>query len=356
MAVRISSRSSRVSPSARSRLVPLLRENLTVRARCYADEFFVGIGDINAAFLPKKKELVPPPTAPLASPPLTEAAPLGGGGGPASPLDLTVAGGEVPPSGERSTTPLASPSPGPPPSPLQSPTSMMSTSNAAAEAAVHHLHLPDEILSEPTRISDLVVSSSPEEVVSPSMEEASEHAKETIHDLIEARPLEKARREADALHHLNHHSPSPKSPSRSPLLPPPSPTPVGTGGGDATASASPPMEVQAVETATEPGSTLGFAGEETEEEDDDDYEEQPVLRDDDRELDRLFDVSRAGSRTCLAPGVQRVRVVADLSLTPDGFNFDVVQILSSVRNQFYEEHQSKGVSDVAVRAPCRSSP
>ncbi|GAA5866431.1 hypothetical protein JCM3774_004681 [Rhodotorula dairenensis] len=284
-------------------------------------EFFVGIGDINAAFLPKKKELVPPPAAPLASPSLNDAAPVAVGEVSASPLDLSVAGGSES-SGERSTTPLTSPSPGPsPPSPFQAPTTLVSTSNAAAEAAVHHLHLPDEILSEPTRISDLVVSSSPEEVVSPSMKEAAEHAKETIHDLIEARPLEKARREADALHHLNHqqlHPPSPKSPSRSPLLPPSSPSPVGDAGGDSAASPSPPpppfaKDAQSVETAT--GSTLGFAGDVTEEEDEDDYEEQPVLRDDDRELDRLFD------------------------------------ILSNVRNRFYEEHASKGASDVATIIP-----
>ncbi|GAA5986526.1 hypothetical protein JCM10908_003786 [Rhodotorula pacifica] len=274
-------------------------------------EFFVGIGDINAAFLPKKKELVPPPVVPLASPSLDEVA-SSLSEGSASPLDSAMAGSDASPGGERSTTPLTSPSPGPPVSPIAIP-----TSTAAAEAAVHHLHLPDEILSEPTRISDLVVSSAPEEVVSPSMKEASEHAKETIHDLIEARPLEKARREADALHHANHtHAPSsPKSPSRSPL--PPSPT---TGAG-ATLAGAPPAaggEAEDVTTTAEPAAAaetdamFGFAGEET---DDDDYEEQPVLRDDDRELDRLFD------------------------------------ILSNVRDRFYEEHEARGASDVANIIP-----
>lgn len=253
-----------------------------------ADEFFVGIGDINAAFLPKKKELVPPPVAPLASPSIAAEVTPEDTAGSASPLDSTVSSGDTS-GGERSTTPLTSPSPAPSLSPLHpSSHSTCSAATEAAEAAVHHLHLPDEILSEPTRISDLVVSSSPEEVVSPSLKEASEHAKETIHDLIEARPLEKARREADALHHLNH-PPSPKSPSRSPLPPPPPPPGSPTEDSstapavlqDSSSIAVPPPSV-------ETDSALGLVGQET---DDDDYEEQPVLRDDDRELDRLFDVS-----------------------------------------------------------------
>ncbi|KWU47543.1 hypothetical protein RHOSPDRAFT_14030 [Rhodotorula sp. JG-1b] len=137
-------------------------------------EFFVGIGDINAAFLPKKKELVPPPVAPLASPSIATEVNPEGTAGSASPFDAAVSSGESSRGGERSTTPLTSPSPGPAPSlsPPQASSSPSTSSASVAEAAVHHLHLPDEILSEPTRISDLVVSSSPEEVVSPSLKEA----------------------------------------------------------------------------------------------------------------------------------------------------------------------------------------
>ncbi|GAA6012742.1 hypothetical protein JCM8202_003430 [Rhodotorula sphaerocarpa] len=288
-------------------------------------EFFVGIGDINAAFLPKKKELVPPPTAAqLASPPLAETTPESEGS--ASPLEVALSGGAEGSSGgsssplssgsespdPRSTTPTTSPPPG---SPLSGVFSPIPTSNAA-EAAVHHLHLPDEILSEPTRISDLVVSSSPEEVVSPSMAEAALHAKETIHDLIEARPLEKARREADALHHLQH-PPSPKSPSRSPLLSPaaglssPSPVP-GIGVGSDVSVVGEGESTPA--TSVEESPALDAASEAEE-----DYEEEPVLKDDDRELDRLY------------------------------------EILSNVRSQFYEEHASRGVSDVADIIPAMKS-
>lgn len=241
---------------------------------------------------------MPPPTAAqLASPPLAETAPESEG--PASPLEVALSGGAEGSSGgsssplssgsespdPRSTTPTTSPPPG---SPLSGVFSPIPTSNAAAEAAVHHLHLPDEILSEPTRISDLVVSSSPEEVVSPSMAEAALHAKETIHDLIEARPLEKARREADALHHLQH-PPSPKSPSRSPLLPPaaglssPSPVP-GIGAGSDVSVVGEGETTPA--TSVEESSALDVTGEAEE-----DYEEEPVLKDDDRELDRLYEVS-----------------------------------------------------------------
>lgn len=235
------------------------------------DEFFVGIGDINAAFLPKKKELVPPPVVPLASPTLAETTAESESEGSASPLETALSSSGATPD-TRSTTPPTSPPPGPPLSPIQT-----ATSNAAAEAAVHHLHLPDEILSEPTRISDLVVSSSPDQLVSPSMAEAAVHAKETIHDLIEARPLEKARREADALHHLQH-PPSPKSPSRPPL----SPSPVLGAGNTGDVLVDEAGETSA---AVEEAMLVG-----AEQDDDSEYEEEPVLKDDDRELDRLFEV------------------------------------------------------------------
>ena len=337
-AVPTSSRLSRVSSVA---IQLAQREDLTDVVFAWADEFFVGIGDINAAFLPKKKELVPPPVVPLASPPLTaEISPAAEGS--ASPLDSAVSsGGETSPGrGERSTTPLTSPSPGPGPSlsplhPSASPSTCSAAAAEAAEAAVHHLHLPDEILSEPTRISDLVVSSSPEEVVSPSLKEASEHAKETIHYLIEARPLEKARREADALHHLNH-PPSPKSPSRSPLPPLPVSSTEDKSAPDVAQKTSP----AALPPSVEADSALVPVGEETDD-DDDDYEEQPVLRDDDRELDRLFDVSGLLPRRPFAPAEHHRLTIAGCP-NPD-------QILSSVRARFYQEHESRGASDVAVR-------
>lgn len=56
--------------------------------------------------------------------------------------------------------------------------------------------------------------------------------------------------------------------------------------------------------STEADSALGLVGEET---DEDDYEEQPVLRDDDRELDRLFDVSDSAQGR-----LRRPSTIADL--------------------------------------------
>ncbi|GAA6022101.1 hypothetical protein JCM10207_000762 [Rhodosporidiobolus poonsookiae] len=190
-------------------------------------EFFVGIGDINAAFLPKKKDLVPPPVVPS----------------------------------EPSTVPSA-----------DSPTSsgLEGAVDDIKDQGVDPEHvLPDSVASEPTTVSDLVVDSSPSEIVSPSLDEASTAAALTIHDVIEARPLEKAQREADS-HHLH-------------------------------ASAS---------SEAEPRSAASVSAETTVEE-----EEEAVLKDDDTELERLFD------------------------------------ILSTVHSKFFEDHASTGQADVASIIP-----
>jgi hypothetical protein len=97
--------------------------------------------------------------------------------------------------------------------------------------------------------------------VSPSLSEASTAAALTIHDVIEARPLEKAQKEADELHQQQHAQLHP-SPSLS--------------GSNANESNG-ILEIEA-------------AVKEAEAEAEEEYEEEAVLNDDDRELDRVFDV------------------------------------------------------------------
>lgn len=142
-------------------------------------EFFPSVGDINSAFLPKRKELKPPPTA-------------------AQDKDKAA-------SSSAASTPEA-----------------CTTSDTSAT------------------VSDLVVTpTGPESVVSPSLDEAEADNAVTLHDQIEDRPLSKAQAEAR--------------------------------------TAQTPSEAADVE------SDLA---------DDDDDEEvmQAILKDDDRELDRLQDI------------------------------------------------------------------
>ncbi|GAA5985321.1 hypothetical protein JCM11641_005393 [Rhodosporidiobolus odoratus] len=211
-------------------------------------EFFVGIGDINAAFLPKKKDLVPPPTQSASSSPSS----------PPSP----PAGSEA---GDAASRASSSPSP--------------DIASDSGSSVGEHL-LPTSVAAEPTTVSDLLVDSAPSEIVSPSLDEASTVAALAIHDIVEARPLEKAQREADAHHHAHH----------------PSPHPSGDGekNGRSTTPAPPEDEEDA-------------EGE--------DEEEEAVLKDDDRELDRLFD------------------------------------ILSTVHGKFYEQHARDKSADVANIIP-----
>lgn len=85
------------------------------------------------------------------------------------------------------------------------------------------------------------------------MDEASTVAMEAIHEVIEARPLEKRQKEQHEAHlHQHHHA-------------------AGEGGHEGAKGAE--------------GDTAGESVE-TEE----DYEEEAVLKDDDRELDRVFEV------------------------------------------------------------------
>ncbi|GEM08291.1 RNA Polymerase II CTD phosphatase Fcp1 [Rhodotorula toruloides] len=228
-------------------------------------EFFVGIGDINAAFLPKKKELhpLPKPKADQAAPDSTDTAqspsPDASSASPAaSTSDTSAASLDASEGSPRSTTPSTTPPP------------------SSADANPHHV--PEALLAEPTTVSDLLVSSSPDEEVSPAMDEASTVAMEAIHEVIEARPLEKRQKEQHEAHlHLHHHA-------------------AGEGGHEK-------GEV------TEREAVGGIA--ETEEE----YEEEAVLKDNDRELDRVFD------------------------------------ILSNVRERFYERLDAKGAADVADIIP-----
>ncbi|BGP31350.1 CTD phosphatase Fcp1 [Rhodotorula toruloides] len=227
-------------------------------------EFFVGIGDINAAFLPKKKELHPPPKPkdPQASADAegtaTSPASDASSASPATSTSDTAASPATSEGSPRSTTPSTTP---PPASPDENP---------------HHV--PDALLSEPTTVSDLLVSSSPDEEVSPAMEEASTVAMEAIHEVIEARPLEKRQKEQHEAHlHQHHHA-------------------AGEGGHEVAKGAEGDAAAESAETEEE-------------------YEEEAVLKDDDRELDRVFD------------------------------------ILSNVRERFYEQHDAKGAADVADIIP-----
>ncbi|EGU12936.1 putative RNA polymerase II CTD phosphatase Fcp1 [Rhodotorula toruloides ATCC 204091] len=133
-------------------------------------EFFVGIGDINAAFLPKKKELHPPPkpkdaqAAPESEGTAASPSPNASSASPAASTSDTSASPAATEGSPRSTTPSTTP---PPSSPDENP---------------HHV--PDALLSEPTTVSDLLVSSSPDEEVSPAMDEASTVAMEAIHEIL----------------------------------------------------------------------------------------------------------------------------------------------------------------------------
>ncbi|GAA5896864.1 hypothetical protein JCM6882_005053 [Rhodosporidiobolus microsporus] len=232
-------------------------------------EFFVGIGDINAAFLPKKKDLVPPPVNAPAPSPAADSP---------SPSSPTGASSSLSESEETNTTT-------PPSSPDSPP---------EEEGKVEEHALPESVVSEPTTVSDLLVDSSPSEIVSPSLSEASTAAALTIHDVIEARPLEKAQREADSHHH--HHHPHGKSENGSASPEGAAKTPEGeeANGGEA---------------------AVGEGAEEDAEGEEEEYEEEAVLKDDDRELDRLFD------------------------------------ILSTVHGRFFEEHKARSTADVASIIP-----
>jgi RNA polymerase II subunit A-like phosphatase len=76
-----------------------------------------------------------------------------------------------------------------------------------------------------------------------------------------------------------------------------------------------------------------------EEEDDEEEIEEAVLKDDDTELDRLFDVSLDSHR----PVHSKLDRVTNAGVI-------VCQILSTVHKTFYREHAAKGISDVAVRS------
>ncbi|GJN89586.1 hypothetical protein Rhopal_002573-T1 [Rhodotorula paludigena] len=212
---------------------------------------FFGIGDINGAFLPKKKELVPPPPSPPV--PSTSAAPSPASSSPASDAPSTSDA----PRTRDTTTPDSTP---PADSPLSAP------------------HLPDSVLAEPTTVSDLLVEPSPSALAAPALAEATTAAADAIHDVIEARPLEKAAREAHDAHERSSHAGS--------------------------ASPSPEVDGEKNDEAAE-----GAAGAEEE------VEEEAVLKDDDTELDRVW------------------------------------EILSSVRNRFFELHEAEGAADVADIIP-----
>ncbi|GAA6039105.1 hypothetical protein JCM8097_005327 [Rhodosporidiobolus ruineniae] len=234
-------------------------------------EFFVGIGDINAAFLPKRKDLVPPPISPPAPPP------------PSSPSPASSS------SASAESTPSTLPEGG---------------GNGKKEAEEEH-HLPESVASEPTTVSDLLVNSSPTALVSPSLSEASSALAAAVHEVIEARPLEKAQREADEAHHLAHPHAHPQhgrseNGSKSPESPGGAKKVGGEGEGEGEGEGKEEgkedeMDADELELVIE--------------------EEEAVLKDDDRELDRLFD------------------------------------ILSTVHGRFFDEHKKKGTADVARIIP-----
>ncbi|GAA5872133.1 hypothetical protein JCM1840_006328 [Sporobolomyces johnsonii] len=234
-------------------------------------EFFVGIGDINAAFLPKKKELVPPPVPTAAAPSTSGPSPSPSPAPPSpssadSPASIDV--NEASPRDQRSTTPETSPE---------------------AEAAQSKVSPSSSSSPEPTTIADLLVIPSPTSIVSPTLSEASTALALTIHDQIESRPLQKAAQESHA-HHLQHQH-------EQQLL-------VEAGGAEKNEGEG-------------GGGTEDALGEADEE--DEDEEEEAVLKDDDRELDRLYD------------------------------------ILSTVHSTFFEEHEEKGSSDVSTIIPALKS-
>lgn len=213
-----------------------------------ADEFFVGIGDINAAFLPKKKELQPPPKSKDGQP-ASESKEQAQGPSTTSTPDASSSASPATSTSE--TAASASASEGSPPS------TTPSTTPPPSSAGENAHHVPDALLSEPTTISDLLVSSSPDEEVSPAMDEASTVAMEAIHEVIEARPLEKRQKEQHEAHLHHHHHAAGEG--------------VHEGGKGA-----------------EGGEGSGESAETG-----DQYEEA-VLKDDDHELDRVFDVRLRG--------------------------------------------------------------
>ncbi|GAA5836291.1 hypothetical protein JCM3766R1_003481 [Sporobolomyces carnicolor] len=238
-------------------------------------EFFVGIGDINAAFLPKKKELVPPPVPAQAAD--------GSASSASSEVSVQNAADLDPESSARervTTTPPTSPE--------------GEGERQATSAQLHPQHHDT--------ITDLLVTPSPASIVSPALSDASvtlAHA----HDIelqISDRPLQKIADQSHAQHqherHSNSKSPSPGQSMRD---------------GDLEVSADiDAASSTAVESANaEQESTADAQDEQVTEVD------EAVLKDNDTELDRVFD------------------------------------ILSNVHQTFYSEHDEAGASDVASIIP-----
>ncbi|KAL8292868.1 hypothetical protein RQP46_000562 [Phenoliferia psychrophenolica] len=170
-------------------------------------EFFVGIGDINAAFLPKKKELAgSKPTPP--SPP---AASSSSSSDPSSPADASSSS-----SSSKTTTPPSTPPP-----------ASIDIRVSEDSGLVSH-QLPDSTM------------------LSPSMSEAEASTALTIQDQIDSRPL-------------SH---------RGAVVHPPSASP-----------SAEPVDLEALD---------------GEEEDDEEVQvQEAVLKDDDRELDRVLEILKA---------------------------------------------------------------
>ncbi|ORY66918.1 hypothetical protein BCR35DRAFT_322307 [Leucosporidium creatinivorum] len=120
-------------------------------------EFFVGIGDINAAFLPKKKELTATPPGGKPNP---KAPSSGGASGSEEGSEKSSEGGKS--EGASSVSPPTSPE---------------------------------------TTVEDLVVSPLDPSIDFPSLSNAETSTALTIHDQIESRPLKKAQAQAEAGHH-----------------------------------------------------------------------------------------------------------------------------------------------------------
>ncbi|GAA5937508.1 BRCT domain-containing protein, partial [Sporobolomyces koalae] len=204
-------------------------------------EFFVGIGDINAAFLPKKKELVPPHTSDQAS--STSSASSSSSSAPDSPGSESENERK-----QRTTTPPTSPDEAKPPVSLPAP---------------HH-----------DSITDLLVTPSPTSIVSPALSDSTvtqAHA----HDLevqISDRPLQRIADQSHLQHQQERtHSSSPSK----------SPSPVREGDlrvDDST------VESETVDRDIEVTTGDNVAEEEEEE------EEEAILKDDDTELDRVFEI------------------------------------------------------------------
>ncbi|GAA5883837.1 hypothetical protein JCM16303_007405 [Sporobolomyces ruberrimus] len=246
-------------------------------------EFFVGIGDINAAFLPKKKELVPPPTTTTTKDqPNQDVSKEANEGSSPSSSDAGSGSGGTDGKRERiTTTPPTSPESELPPK----------------VTFPHHQET----------ITDLLVTPSPTSIVSPALSDSSvtlAHAHDLEHQISD-RPLQRIADQSHLQHQQershSHHSSNSKSPS------PATPT---TREGD--------LKVNGEGDELNPAMVNGEVVDEEqqpEEEDDEEEIEEAVLKDDDTELDRLFD------------------------------------ILSTVHKTFYREHAAKGISDVASIIP-----